>query len=371
MQEKVAEQRMLAQESQRQLKELKELEATKQRLEKEQEMRTEMEQICQDIEKHFKEKVGGCARKTSVEELPNLFKESGDRFGDGSLTYRKVASWIIEQLHEVVDKMKQAENMFSETEADLAVRLEKLMDLWLGLFERIGEDFPKEVTIRLIVYKSEEEDPTCGKMAGVMVRATCGAEIQLLLDQSGSVTKKVWDERLVPAVMRFIDAFGDDLKLKWGAVAYGEVQDIGDKMTGEAMKCVVRNHAYNDGSTPTAEALARAVGKFDPGPLRMIVNFTDGKPNDISRARQQFDEANKKEIIVVGIGIGSINEECLKQMSSPGFVIKVDSFEGLAESLQKAANKVDEAKRQAATCTFDDIKDIMATWKQRVKRGAA
>ena len=299
-------------------------------MEKEHEMETEMEQIRQQIENHFKEKVGGCARKTSVDELPKLFEEVGHRFGENppSLTYSKVASWIIEELEKVVDKMKRAENMLSEEEKELVDRLPKLMDLWLELFRKIGVDFPKEIATRFIVYKSEAEDPdpTCGKMAGVMVRAGCGGEIQLLLDQSGSVTKEVWDKELVPAVMRFIDAFGfaDDLKLKWGAVAYGRVENIGDKMTGAKMKDVVRGHTYKGHGTPTAEALQEAVRKFEPNDLRMIVNFTDGDPDSIAQATERFNEANQQEIIVVGIGIGpGVKEEKLKQMSSPGFVIKV------------------------------------------------
>ena len=336
LQESVTKHERLADEVKIRLEEARQEQQRRQQREKEaRQQREEMERQCkemdklrQEVEEGVKKKLGSHVLGAAAKDLPEFLKYVGGLLDDGILDYEIMAPLISQKVQEVVDKMKALENTEKPQKEDIK-RVFVLMDHCLELLGKDGgKHFPHEIITRLIVNGKEETDPTSGKMADVMVRAESGGEVQLLLDQSGSIGSGVWEKQLVPAVNKFIDAFRDDqpgrLKLTWGALAYGEIQTIGDKMKGEAMKSAVNLHTYKGGGTPTAEAIEMAIGRFAEGSLRMIVNFTDGKPDNRERAKRQFEEANKREIIVVGIGIGSgIEEGQLKQMSTSGFVINV------------------------------------------------
>eukprot|EP00930_Biecheleria_cincta_P032559 TRINITY_DN22591_c0_g1_i1.p1 TRINITY_DN22591_c0_g1~~TRINITY_DN22591_c0_g1_i1.p1 ORF type:complete len:801 (-),score=149.15 TRINITY_DN22591_c0_g1_i1:36-2408(-) len=287
-----------------------------------------------------------------------------------------IRAFLDVRMHILLDILWRMVNLFRKVDLCLQV-LEVVSHFHVIVFEQLEVEATPRCKSRLyVIWEALRERIECAEpvlpsseqhFGQILRRATAGAEIQMLLDQSSSISEHVFETELKPSALAIIEEFSglietgkDNMPISWGAVAYGPLQVVGGDdaypVGTLSFKQMIRDHPYGDGGTPTAEALEKALWRFQTSYSRMIFNFTDGEPGDLEAATRILKTCSEQGVVVVGLGVGSgVDMEQLKEFSSDGFAYLCKDFGEVRDLLAAASLAMAEADKAIEHISFQDM----------------
>jgi uncharacterized protein YegL len=187
---------------------------------------------------------------------------------------------------------------------------------------------------------------------------TCGLDIALVIDSSGSVDTTELGQ-MKTAFTGFVDAFLPETPTMFSVTEFDDVGTVAQAFTSDqALVNAAINGASSGGSTNWQDALDKAAGTFDPRADKadLIVFASDGEPNrygnpgtgpgfgfDADSLAAAVAEANSikasgTKIITLGIGVTGSNADNLKALSDADDYYDASNFSVLQATLAQLAS---------------------------------